>query len=76
LSPFNNGSTFVVLKIHNTPQLPIWARWFQMPFSIHGASFTFFFDQLFENLAHHEIFPTGSPLSWLNATCPFVDKGH
>ncbi len=43
-----------MLGIHNT-QLPIWAKRFWTPSSIHGASLVFFFKKNFKNLAHHEI---------------------
>jgi hypothetical protein len=45
-----------MLGIHNTPWLPIWAKRFQAPSSIHGTSLVFFFNQFFKNLAHHEFF--------------------
>jgi hypothetical protein len=49
------GTHLLCLEIHNTPQLPIWAKRFRAPSSIHGANLAFFFNQFFKNLAHHEI---------------------
>jgi len=43
-------------SIRVMPQLPIWARRFRVPSSIHGINLTFFLKKFFENLAQHEIF--------------------
>ncbi len=50
------GAHSLCLIIHYMPQLPIWAKRFWAPFSIHGASLAFFFNKIFKNLAHHEFF--------------------
>ncbi len=75
-SPSNNGSTFVVFGIHNTPQLPIWVKKIWTPYSIHGVNLNFFFEKFFKDLARHEIFSTSPPTMWSNAPCHFMDKGH
>jgi len=76
LFPPNNGSTFAMLGIHNTPWLLIWSRRFWAPSSIHGASLVFFLNQFLRIWLTMKFSPISSPPLWFSAPWPFVNKGH